>query len=134
MRERHLCTFFKLYTNSFYRQRAGLEVLIKVTSKAGRWQESRKSVTKIRFLVFFSIIKNVFHFMFAKFSYLTRTHAISSPGCQILRRTGTSCLCNIVIRSEPRDVSWLFRVYLYQTIQYKVFQELRIYLSADFYI
>ena len=25
MRERHLCTIFKLYTNSFCRQRTGLE-------------------------------------------------------------------------------------------------------------
>ena len=31
MRERHLCTIFKLQTNSFCRQRMGLEVLIKVT-------------------------------------------------------------------------------------------------------
>ena len=29
--KRHLCTIFKLYTNSFCRQRAGLKVLIKVT-------------------------------------------------------------------------------------------------------
>ena len=33
MRERHLCTIFKLYTNSFCRQMAGLEVLIKVTAE-----------------------------------------------------------------------------------------------------
>ena len=31
MREHHLCTTFKLKTDSFCRQRAGLEVLIKVT-------------------------------------------------------------------------------------------------------
>ena len=31
MRKRHLCTTFKLRTNSFCRQRAGLEVLTKVT-------------------------------------------------------------------------------------------------------
>ena len=30
--------------------------------------------------------------MFAKFSYLVRTHAISSPQSQILRRMGTICL------------------------------------------
>ena len=34
MRERHLCTIFKLYTDSFCRQRMGLEALINVTSKA----------------------------------------------------------------------------------------------------
>ena len=28
MRERHLCAILKLYTNSFCRQRAGLEVLM----------------------------------------------------------------------------------------------------------
>ena len=32
MRKRHLCTIFKLYTNSFYRQKAGLEVFIRVTA------------------------------------------------------------------------------------------------------
>ena len=42
--------------------------------------------------------------MFAKFSYLIRTHAISSPLSQILRRTGTICLRNIGTRSNPRDV------------------------------
>ena len=31
MRERYLCTTLKLKTNSFWRQKAGLEVLIKVT-------------------------------------------------------------------------------------------------------
>ena len=36
MRECHLFTIFKLYTNSFCRQRAGLKVLIKATSKADR--------------------------------------------------------------------------------------------------
>ena len=46
MRERHLCTIFKLFTNSFCRQRAGLEVLMKVTSKADRWKEIGKSFTK----------------------------------------------------------------------------------------
>ena len=33
MRKRHLCTTFKLKMNSFCRQRAGFEVLIKVTLK-----------------------------------------------------------------------------------------------------
>ena len=109
MRGRHLCTIFKLYTNSFCWRRAGLEVLIKVTSKADRWKESEKSFTKNSFpVLFISIIKIVFHYMFAKFSYLIRTHAISSARSQILRCTGTSCLCNIGTRSKPRDVSWLF--------------------------
>ena len=31
MKERHLCTTFKLKTNCFCRQRVGLEVLMKVT-------------------------------------------------------------------------------------------------------
>ena len=38
MRERHYCTIFFLYTNSFCRQRAGLEVLMKVVSRADRWK------------------------------------------------------------------------------------------------
>ena len=42
MRECHLCTVFKLRTNSFSCLRVGLEVLIKVTSKADRWKESKK--------------------------------------------------------------------------------------------
>ena len=46
LRDRHLCTTFKLYMNSFCQQRAGLEVLIKVTSKADRWKQSGKSFTK----------------------------------------------------------------------------------------
>ena len=46
LRERHLCTTFKLYKNFFCEQRAGLEVLIKLTSKADRWKQSGKSFTK----------------------------------------------------------------------------------------
>ena len=59
MRERHVCAFFKLYMNSFIRQRTGLEVLIKVTSKADRWKESRKSCTKklISYCMFFHLLK-----------------------------------------------------------------------------
>ena len=53
MRERHLCTTFKLRTNSFCLQRAGLKVLIKVTSKADRWNASEKSLQKIGFLLYF---------------------------------------------------------------------------------
>ena len=68
------------------------------------------------------------------FFYLIQTHAISSQRSQILRRTDTSCLCNIGTRSKPCDVSWLFWVYLYQTIPHKLFQELRIHLSADSYL
>ena len=69
-----------------------------------------------------------------RFYYQIKTHAISSQRFQILRRTDTSCLCNIGTRSKPGDVSWLFWVYLYQTIQYKLFQELKIHLSADSYL
>ena len=113
IKERHLCTIFKLYTNFFRRQGAGLEVLIKVTLKANRWKKSGKSFTKNWFLiVLFLVIKNVFHYMFAKFSYLIRTNKISSLRSQILPRTGTSCLCDIGTHSRPCDVSWLFWVYL----------------------
>ena len=57
MRKRHLCTTFKLRTNSFCCLREGLEVFIKVTSKADRWKESEKSFTKNWFLiVVFSIM------------------------------------------------------------------------------
>ena len=72
--------------------------------------------------------------MFAKIFLPNQTHAISSQRSQILQRTDTSCLCNIGTRSKPCDVLWLFRVHLYQTIQYKLFQELRIHLSADSYL
>ena len=49
---------FKLYTNWFCWQRAGLQVLIKVTSKADRLEGERKKFYKNRFLVaFLSIIK-----------------------------------------------------------------------------
>ena len=68
------------------------------------------------------------------FFYLIQTHAISSQRSEILRRTDTSWLCNIGTCSKPCDVSWLFSVYLYQTIHYKLFQELRIHLSADSYL
>ena len=50
LRERHLCATFKLYKNFFCQQRAGLEVLIKVTSKADRWNQSGKSFTFLRWL------------------------------------------------------------------------------------
>ena len=53
MRECHLCTTFKLRTNSFCQQRTRLEVLIKVTSKADRWKGSEKSFTKNWFLILF---------------------------------------------------------------------------------
>ena len=130
LRERHLCTTFKLYKNSFCQQRAGLEVLIKVTSKADRWKQSGKSFTKNWFLIaLFFNNKKCFPLLTCKvFFYLIQTHATSSQWSQILRRTDTSCLCNIGTRSKPCNVSWLLWVYLYQTIQYKLFQELRIHL------
>ena len=118
LRERHLCTTFMLYKNSFSQQRTGLEVLIKVTSKADRWMQSGKSFTKNWFrIAVFSKTKSVFPLLTSRvFFYVIQTHAISSQRFQILRRTDTSCLCNIGIRSKPSDVSWLFWVYFYQTI------------------
>ena len=86
----------------------------------------------ISYCIFF--YNNVFNYLLAKFFYLIQTHAISSQRSQILRPTDTSCLCNIGTRSKPCDASWLVLVYLYQTIQYKLFQELRIHLSADSYL
>ena len=41
MRECHKCTIFKLYTNSFCRQKVGLKFLMKVASKASRWKGER---------------------------------------------------------------------------------------------
>ena len=80
----------------FCQQRAGLQVLIKMTSKADRWRRAEKVLQKIYFLLFFfSLIKNVFHYVFVKFAYLIRMHAISSPWSQNLRRSGTSCLCEL---------------------------------------
>ena len=52
-------------------------------------------------MVFFSVMKNVFRYIFAKFSCLIWTQAISSSRSQILWHTGTSCLCNIGTHSEP---------------------------------
>ena len=103
MRARHLCTILKLYTNSFCQQRVGLEILIKVTSKADRLEGERKKFYKNWFFTaFLSIIKNVFHYMFAKFSNLIWMHAISSPWSQILRCTGTSCLCELPAWAQIR--------------------------------
>ena len=88
----------------------------------------------ISYCIFFNN-KNCFPLLTCKvFFYLIKTHAISSQRSQILRHTDTSCLCNIGTCSKPCDVSWLFGVYLCQTIQYKLFQELRIHLSADSYL
>ena len=36
MRERHCCTIFKMYMNSFGRQRARLKILMKVVLRADR--------------------------------------------------------------------------------------------------
>ena len=66
--------------------------------------------------------------MFAKFSF-TLQPAVSNSAAH-----GTTYLSSLGIRSKPRDVSCLFIVYLYQTIDYKVFQELRINLQANFYL
>ena len=56
MIERHLCTTFKLYKNSFCRQRTRFEVLMKVPSKADEGKESGKSFTKklISYCIFFN--------------------------------------------------------------------------------
>ena len=58
-RKRHLRTTFKLRMKSFCRQRAGLEVLKKVTSKADRWKESESIFTKIDFLLYFVSIMSL---------------------------------------------------------------------------
>ena len=97
--------------------------------------ERKKFCKKLTSYCIFFNNKKCFPLLTSKvFFYLIQTHAISSQRSQILRRTDTSCLCNIGTRSKPCDVSWLFWVYLYQTIQYKLFQELRIHLSADSYL
>ena len=96
------------------------------------WKKFYKKL--ISYCIFFKN-KKCFPLLTCKvFLYLIKTHAISSQRSQILRRTDTSCLCNIGTCSKPCDVSWLFWVYLCQTIQYKLFQELRIHLSADSYL
>ena len=59
MRECHLCTTFRLRTNSFCQQRTWLEVLIKVTSKADRMKESKKVLQKIDFLLYVFFFNNV---------------------------------------------------------------------------
>ena len=52
----------------FCQQRAGLELLIKVTSEADRWKQNGKSFTKNWFLnAFFPITKNVFHYYLQSF-------------------------------------------------------------------
>ena len=57
-----MCTTFKLRMNSFCRQRAGLEVLIKVTSKLDRWKKMEKKFYKhlISCCIFFFIVKIFF--------------------------------------------------------------------------
>ena len=73
--ENVICVQSLSCTRIFFVSIAGLEVLIKVTSKANRWKESRKSFTKKLISNYiFSIIKNVFHHMLAKFSCLIWTH------------------------------------------------------------
>ena len=61
MRERHLCTTFKLKTNLFCRQRAGLEVLIKVTSKQIGGRRAKKVLQKLIqwFLIVFFLIMSL---------------------------------------------------------------------------
>ena len=79
----------------FFSAEGGVRSLIRVTSKANR-RKAEKVLQKNRFLiVFFLVVKNVFHYMIAKFSCLIRTHKISSSRSQTLRRTGKSCLCNV---------------------------------------
>ena len=69
----------------------------------------------IFFIVFFSK-KKVFHYICAKLSFVSRTDAFSNPRFEILRRTGKSFSSNFSTCSKPRDLSWLFLVYLYQRI------------------
>ena len=64
MRERHLFTIFKLRTNSFCRQRVGLEVLMKVTLL-------KKNPIRNQFLVkgfLLSFHVSAFEFTFIKIS------------------------------------------------------------------
>ena len=72
--ERYLYTTFKLYKNSFSRQRARLEVLAIQKQIDGKRVE--KVLQKIGFLLFFFNNKNVFHYMFARFFFLIQLHAI----------------------------------------------------------
>ena len=54
-----------------------------------------------------------------------RTHAVSSARARVA--------CAILAHAASREtfVLWLFQVYLYRTIQYKVFQKLGIHLPVD---
>ena len=83
MRERHLRTTLKLRTNSFCRKRAGLEVLIKMTSKADRWKESKKKLYKklISYCIFFNNVTFIKAFNHALF---LRTKRVCSQlrGCR----------------------------------------------------
>ena len=136
LRERHLCTIFKLNKNSFCQQRAGLQVLIKVTSKADRWKQRGKSFTKTWFLIaIFSITKIVFHYLLAKF-FLPNTDACDlQPAVSNFAAHGHELL---VQYWHTQQAVWRFMVILSlplpNNIQYKLFQELRTYLSADSYL
>ena len=135
MRERHLCRTFKLYKNSFCQLRAGLEVLKKVTSKADRWKQSGKSFTKNWFrIAFFSITKNVFCYLLAKFFLPNPDACDLPPAVSSFAAHGHELLVQHWHTQQACDVSWLFWVYLYLTIEYKIFQELRFRLSADSYL
>ena len=74
--ERYLYTTFKLYKNSFSRQRARLEVLAIQKQIDGKRVE--KVLQKIGFLLFFLIIKMFFTTCLQGFFFLIRSHAISN--------------------------------------------------------
>ena len=98
-----------MYANSFCRQKAELQVLIKVTSKADRWKASGKSFTKkLMFYCMFSVIKNVFPTCLQSFLTLSRRMQSSANQSQILRLMSASCLCYIGTQSKLCDVLWLF--------------------------
>ena len=105
MRERHMCTIFKLYMNCFCQQRVSLEMLIKVTSKEDRWKENKKSFTKklISYCIFFKN-KKCFHYMFAKFSiHITLSQSAQtkkSEGIQNLRKVRTRVIVKRFLNQE----------------------------------
>ena len=88
----------------------------------------KKTLQKKILFMFFSTKKFVFYYMFAKFSFQSQMYAISSLRSEILQHMGTSCLCNLGTCNKLHDDSWVFLVYLHETIHYKVFKKLRVHL------
>ena len=106
-----------------------------MTSKADRWKQRGKRFTKNWFLIaFFSITKNVFHYLLAKFFLRNPDACDLQPAVSNFAAHGQELLVQYWNRSKPHDVSWLFWIDLNQTLQDKLFQELRIHLSANSYL